>query len=48
MDYPVPMGHRVKIKEIEKRYKYLDIAGEMKKAVEHDGDGDTNCNKMQK
>ena len=36
------MDYRVKIKE--KRDKYLDFAKELKKAVKHEGDGDTNCN----
>ena len=31
MDFAVPADHRVKMKENEKRYKYLDLAGEMKK-----------------
>ena len=28
----------------EKRDKYLDLAREQKKSVEHEVDGDTNCN----
>ena len=27
----VPADHRVKLKEIEKRYKYLDLASKLKK-----------------
>ena len=34
----------MKIKEKEKRDKYLDLAKELKKALEHEDDGDTNCN----
>ena len=30
--------------ENEKIDKYVDLAWELKKTVEHDGDGDTNCN----
>ena len=33
----------MKIKESEKRDKYLDLAREQKKTVEHEGGGDTNC-----
>ena len=48
MDFVAPTNHRVKIKESEKRDKYLDLTREIKKpqkTVEHDGDGDTNCNR---
>ena len=34
----------MKIKENEWRNKYLDLARELKKAMEHEGDGDTDCN----
>ena len=30
-DFAVPVDHRLKIKESEKRDKYLDLAGELKK-----------------
>ena len=43
MDFTVPADHWVKLKENEKRDKYLDIARELKKTMEHEGDGDTNC-----
>ena len=43
MDFAVLADHRVKLKESEKRDKYLDFARELKHA-EHEGDGDTNCN----
>ena len=42
MDFSVPADHRVKLKENEKRDKYLDLARELKKTVKHEGD--TNCN----
>ena len=42
MDFVVPADPRVKLKESEKRNKYLDLARERKK--KHEGDGDTNCN----
>ena len=32
-----------KLKETEKRNKYLDLARELK-TMEHESDGDTNCN----
>ena len=35
---------RVKLKETEKKDKYLDIARELKKTVEHESDSDPNCN----
>ena len=40
----VPADHRVKLKESEKRDKYLDFARELKKTVEHESDDYTNCN----
>ena len=36
--------HRVKQKESEKRDEYLDLAREMKKIMEYESDGNTNCN----
>ena len=37
--------HRIKLKEYEKKDKYLDLARELKKkTVEHAGDNYTNCN----
>ena len=41
MDFTVPANRRVKLKEVEKKDKYLDLAEE---AMEHEGNGDTNCN----
>ena len=31
VDFAVPTDHRIKLKECEKRYKYLDLAREWKK-----------------
>ena len=36
--------HRIKLKKCEKKDKYLDLARELKKNVEHAGDNYTNCN----
>ena len=44
VDIAVPADHRIKLKECEKKDKYLDIARELKKTVEHAGDNYTNCN----
>ena len=40
VDFAVPADHRIKLKECEKKDKYLDL----EKAVEHAGDNYTNCN----
>ena len=37
------MDHQIKLKISKKRDKYLDLA-RAEKAVEHEGDGATNCN----
>ena len=42
MDFAVPADHRIKLKECEKN-KYLDLAKELKKTMEHEGDNYTNC-----
>ena len=42
-DFAVPVDHRIKLKECEKRDKYLHLAGELKKTMEHEGDNYTNC-----
>ena len=44
VDFGVLADHRVKLKESEKRDRYLDQAKELKKTVEHQSDCDTNCN----
>ena len=44
MIFEVPAEHRIKLKERKKkRDKYLDLARELKKAIENESDGDTNC-----
>ena len=35
--------HRIKVKECEKKEKYLDLARELKTTMEHEGDNYTNC-----
>ena len=37
VDFAVPAEHRIKLKECEKRDKYLDLARELKKTTEHEG-----------
>ena len=44
MDFAVPTDHIVKLKESEKRDKYLDLAKGIEKTVEHESDNYTNCN----
>ena len=41
--FAVSSYHKVKIKECNKRDKYLDLARELKKSIEEEGDDDTNC-----
>ena len=42
MDFAVPADHRVKLKENEKKDKYLDLAKERKITVEYESDVYTN------
>ena len=42
MDFAVPADHRLKLKESEKKDKYLDLARELKKNIEHEGDNYNN------
>ena len=46
MDFAVPADHRVKLKESEKKNKYLDLSRRLKKktTVEHESDIYTNYN----
>ena len=44
MDFAVPADNRVKIKESKNRDKYVDVARELKKAMEHESNSDTNYN----
>ena len=42
-DFAVPADYRIKLKESEKKDKYLDFAREFKKkSMEHEGDDYTN------
>ena len=43
VDFAVPVDHRIILKESEKKDKYLDLARELKKAVEHESDDCANC-----
>ena len=45
-DFTVLADHRVKLKENEKKDKYLDLARELKKTVGHESDVYTNCNRF--
>ena len=40
----IPAEHRIKLKECEKKDKYLDLVREMKKTMEHSGENYTDCN----
>ena len=42
MDFLVPADHGVKLKESEKEDKFLGLAGELKKTVEHESHNYTN------
>ena len=42
VDFAVLANHRIKVKECEKKDMYLDIAWELKKTMEHEGDNYTN------
>ena len=42
-DFAVPADHTIKLKECEKKNKYLDFARELKKTMKHEGDNYTNC-----
>ena len=44
VDFAVPANLRIKLKESEKKDKYLDLARELKKTMEHESDSYTNCN----
>ena len=43
VDFIDPTGHLLKDKSKRKTGKYIDFTKELKKAVEHEDDGDTNC-----
>ena len=42
MDGAVPADHRIKLKESEKKDKYLDLARKLKKIMKHEGGNYTN------
>ena len=42
VDFAVPADHRLKLKESEKKDKYLNLTRELKKTMEHEGDNYTN------
>ena len=44
VDFAVLADHRVTLKENEKKDKYQDLAEELKKTMEYESDGNTNCN----
>ena len=44
VDFAVPADHWIKLKECEKKDKYIDVARERKKqTMEHEVDNYTNC-----
>ena len=43
VDFAVPADHRINLKESEKKDKYLDLARELKKAVEHESNYCASC-----
>ena len=44
IDFVFPADQRIKLKECEKKDKYLDLARELKKTVEHESNNCANCN----
>ena len=44
VEFAVPADHRVKLKESEKKDKYLDLARKFKKNVKQESNDYTNCN----
>ena len=46
MDFAIPTDHRLKVKENEKKDKYLDLVGNWKKNQELESDNYTNCDKF--
>ena len=46
VDFAVSADHSIKLKECEKKDKYLDLARELKKTIEHEGDNYTNCDRF--
>ena len=46
VDFAVPADHKIKLKESEKKDKYLNFAREYKKTMEHERDDYTNCESL--
>ena len=44
MDFAVPANHRVKMKESEKEISTQTLLENWKKNIDHESDGDINCN----
>ena len=44
MNFAIPVDLSGEIKSNEKRDKYLDLARKLKKSLEQEDDGNTNCN----
>ena len=42
MDFAVPAEHRIKLKECEKKDRYLDLVKELKKTLERENDNHTS------
>ena len=36
VDFALPADHRIKLKEMEKKYKYLELVKQLKQKMEHD------------
>ena len=45
VDFAVPADHRINLKEYEMKDKYLDLARELKNALERESDDCTNCDR---
>ena len=43
VDFAALVNHRVKLKESEKKNKYLDLARELKQTIEHERDDAISC-----
>ena len=43
MDFAVPADQRVKLREREKKDKYLELTRELQKVMEHESDNYINC-----
>ena len=44
VNFAVPADHRVELKKAKRKMRNLDFAGELKKIMGHESDGDTNYN----